>query len=228
MISKGIQMKTFKQSIALALSSLMAGAALWAESSIGVASTRGTMTVNQALVRGNTNLMNGASVGTTDSTSLVEFQNGSTLLLGQKSRAKVHSRRAKLDQGSIHFSSGGGYEIEALGIVIAGTNGEPSSAQIAYVSPTRILITPVKGSIRVLDKEQVLVASLNAGSNYYAENQTGTGSSSEQPQAQPAGNPRKSSEKKKNMIKRPAVLVTIATVGVLGASIGVIQNTTSR
>lgn len=161
-------MKNFQSSVSVWMIGIAVATTLIAESYIGVASTRGNMSVNHESVRGNANLGNGASIQTTDSVSQVDLQNGVKLTLGQQSAASIHEDRTELSAGGAQITTRNGYGIEALGFRFSAEKGE-ATARVAYENPNRILISALSGPVKVMNREGQLMARLAAGNTYFFE-----------------------------------------------------------
>lgn len=161
-------MKHFQGSVSVWMIGIAVATTLIAESYIGVASTRGNMSVNHESVRGNANLGNGASIQTTDSVSQVDLQNGVKLTLGQQSAASIHEDRTELSAGGAQITTRNGYGIEALGFRFSAEKGE-ATARVAYENPNRILISALSGPVKVMNREGQLMARLAPGNTYFFE-----------------------------------------------------------
>lgn len=161
-------MKHFQGSVSVWMIGIAVATTLIAESYIGVASTRGNMSVNHESVRGNANLGNGASIQTTDSVSQVDLQNGVKLTLGQQSAASIHEDRTELRAGGAQITTRNGYGIEALGFRFSAEKGE-ATARVAYENPNRILISALSGPVKVMNREGQLMARLAPGNTYFFE-----------------------------------------------------------
>lgn len=212
-------MKHFQSSISVWILGIAVGSTLMAESYIGVASSRGSMSVNHESVRGNANLGSGASIQTTDSVSQVKLQNGVKLTLGQRSAASIHADRAELTEGGAQISTKSGYGIEALGFRFSAENGE-ATARVAYENPNRVLISAVSGPVKVVNREGMLMARLSPGNTYFFEDQADPQS------ARGAGqkNPAKANTAKaaKQGLSHGAKWGIVSGVGATAASLGIV------
>lgn len=152
----------------MVLGTSVLGGALMAASYIGVASTRGSMSVDHASVRGNANLMEGAAVETAETLGHVKLNNGVELTLGEKSKAEIHANRMALLAGAATVNSRGGFGVEALGLRFVPENGA-ARTRVTVQGPSRLLVAAENGPIRVLSAEGVLMAKLNPGNTYAME-----------------------------------------------------------
>ena len=138
---------------------------LTASNVIGVASTRGTMDVNGAAVRGTADVADGASVQTNQTPGSIHLGNGVQVTLGENSAASVYNDRLSLTQGASQVTAKQKYAVEALGFRIdAPENG---AARVAW-DGKRILVTAF-GSPVTVSQEGVLLALLNPGTTYFFE-----------------------------------------------------------
>ena len=212
-------MKHFQSSISVWILGIAVGSTLMAESYIGVASSRSTMSVNHESVRGNANLGSGASIQTTDSVGQVELQNGVKLTLGQRSAASVHTDRTELSEGGAQISTKGAYGITALGFRFSAENGE-ATARLAYENPNRVLISALIGPIKVVNREGVLLAHLSPGKSYFFEEQADPQSARGAGQKNPAKtNPAKVA---KQGLSHGAKWGIVGGVGAAAASLGIV------
>ena len=150
----------------VALSAAIALAAPLAVNTVGVASTRGTMEVNSASIRGTANIPNGASVQTNENPGQIRLQNGVQVSLSQKTSATVYSDHLQLLQGTAKFVAKLDYPIDALGYRIAGAN-QTVSTRVAFDN-NRILVSALQSPVTV-SKDSKLLAQVNPGQTYYFE-----------------------------------------------------------
>lgn len=134
---------------------------------IGVATTRGTMEVDNASVRGTANLSDGASVRTNATAGQLHLQNGIQATLGQNTSAKVFSSRIELRTGAGQVATRDGFNLDALGFRIAPAT-EKAVARVAYERSDRILVTAVDSALKV-SRGGVLLARLDPGTTYFFE-----------------------------------------------------------
>ena len=161
-------MKSPNYRLGLLVLSVSVISVLYGDTVIGVASTRGSMEVNHAAVRGNANISDGTSIRTNDTISQVSLQNGAQVTLGQRSTASIHANYLQLTEGGAQIAGKGAFDVEALGFSIRTENNQ-GIAKVAYETPKRILISALNAPVRVADKEGVLLASIGPGTTYYFE-----------------------------------------------------------
>jgi hypothetical protein len=148
-------------------------AALFADSFIGVASTRGRMTVDHSSVRGNASIVPGSKIETTDSASQVQLQNGAQVTLGEGSSAEVFGDRVALRQGVAQIHTKNGYGLDALGFRFKPEQGD-ATTQISYANANRLMVSAVHGSVSVLNPDGMVLAKLSPGSSYFVEQDSGS------------------------------------------------------
>ena len=134
---------------------------------IGVASTRGTIEVDNAAVRGTANLTDGSSVRTNETAGQVQLQNGVQATFNAKTAASVYANRIELREGAGQVTTKKGFNLDALGFRIS-SDSSKAVARVSYARPDRILVTAVDSPVQV-SKDGVLLAKLNAGTTYYFE-----------------------------------------------------------
>jgi hypothetical protein len=134
---------------------------------IGVASTRGTMEIDHASIRGTANLLDGSAIRTNETSGQIQLQNGSLATLGQRTAAEVFANRIVLREGVGQISSRGGFEVGALGFRISPANNK-AVARISFERSDRILVSALDSGVKV-SRDGVLLAHISAGTTYYFE-----------------------------------------------------------
>jgi len=124
---------------------------------------------------------------TTPANSTLRVRLGSgQMVLRQNSTADVHSFpngfSANLNYGSVVVSSAEGqtFEVFADGATIRPLNAEPTSGQISMISPTELVLTGTRGTLKVTMGDEV--KTLEAGSSYRLEVEPEPADPSAQPQ----------------------------------------------
>ena len=128
---------------------------------------------------------------TTPANSTLRVRLGSgQIALHQNSTADVHSFpngfSANLDYGTVVVSSAEGqtFQVIADGATIRPLNAEPTSGQISMISPTELVLTGTRGTLKVTMGDEV--KTLEAGSSYRLEVEPEPADPGAQPQiAQP-------------------------------------------
>lgn len=142
------------------------GMPLAAVEQAGVASTRGTMEVNNLSVRGTANIPNGASVLTKDAPGQIRMQNGVQVALSEKTAATVYSDHVQLLKGAVQVAGAHSYGVDALGFHIESA-ADNVSARVAY-DQGRILVTAMQSPVNV-SKGGTLVSQVKSGTTFYFE-----------------------------------------------------------
>jgi hypothetical protein len=153
---------------------------------IGVASTRGTIEVDNASVRGTANLTDGSMVRTNETAGQVQLNNGVQATFGKNTAASVYNNRIEIREGSGQVATRPGFELGALGFRVAPA-GDKAVARVSYSNPERILVTAVGSPVQV-SRDGVLLARLNPGTTYFFEPEAGdTGGGTARTAGQTAG-----------------------------------------
>ena len=161
-------MINFKQSFEVFILGISISVAMLADSFIGIASTRGSMTVDHSAVKGNANIVPGSKIETIESTSQLQLQNGAQVTLREGSSAAVFGDRMELKQGGAQIQTKNGYGVEALGFRFTPEQGE-ATTQISYASTNRLMVSALRGPVKVLNQEGLLLAKLSPGTSYFVE-----------------------------------------------------------
>lgn len=142
---------------------------------IGMAVSEGQLSVNNAVVDGNANLVDGAVVKTAAMPSRLQMKNGTQVLLDRNTQAKVFGDRVVLERGTSQISGRSSYDMEALGFRVA-----PASYGQARVEmqSNRVVVAALNGPVRVSDKSGMVLASLSSGRALSFEPSAASGTSS--------------------------------------------------
>jgi hypothetical protein len=149
---------------------------------------------------------------TTPANSTLRVRLGSgQIVLRQNSTADVHSYpngfSANLDYGSVVVSSAEGqtFQVVADGAIIRPLNAEPTSGQISMISPTELVLTGTRGTLKVTMGDEV--KTLEAGSSYRLE--------VEPEPADPAAQPQVATPTARNHFLWIAIPVVAAVTGIV-------------
>jgi hypothetical protein len=145
--------------------------AIAASPSIGFIKSNGTFRVDGSTIRGNSTLVEGDLVETTDARSTVQIGSIQIALLPD-SRAKLYNGRAVFEKGSGVASSADKYVIEALGLRVAPAT-QDSVVQVDLRGATDVAVTARSGAASVYNHAGVLLASLHPGEALDFEPQAG-------------------------------------------------------
>jgi hypothetical protein len=127
--------------------------------------------VDGSTIRGNSTLVEGDLVETTDARSTVQIGSIQIALLPD-SRAKLYNGRAVFEKGSGVASSADKYVIEALGLRVAPAT-QDSVVQVDLRGATDVAVTARSGAASVYNHAGVLLASLHPGEALDFEPQAG-------------------------------------------------------
>ena len=117
--------------------------------SIGVATSIGTVAINQAMVTGNTDLANGSRLQTTSVPSDVHMATGADLRLATKSSGSFYSDHVALDQGALRVGNFNGLTVNARQLQIS--SDEAGSQAVVRITKKTIEIASVGGSVNVME-----------------------------------------------------------------------------
>jgi hypothetical protein len=129
---------------------------------IGIATARGGFLIDNAPVRGNATLFEGAMVETSAAPSLVQLQGGARMRLGSASRGRVYSDRLVIEKGEGQMDNARHYRIEARSLQIVPDSSE-ATARVALRGSSGITVAALAGVIRVTTVEGTLLARLEPG-----------------------------------------------------------------
>ena len=176
-----------KQLLALTVALTMGQTYAAAPSAVGLAMAKSSIRIDTSNVAGNATLLSGNVVESVGGTSELHLRGGS-LVMDTNARVKVFENRAELQSGKIQMR---GSQLEAGSGQIR-VMADPGAEAILERKNSSVVVGSLRGAVRVVNREGVLLASLNPGNAlaFDAEDQGGAG----------AGNgttPEKSSSKKK-------------------------------
>jgi hypothetical protein len=136
---------------------------------IGMAVANGSFQVDHSAVFGSGTLFDGSVVETAKASSQLQLAGGVRMRLAGESRAKVYQHRLVLEQGLGEMESAGGFEVEARSLHIAGAPG--AVARVKVENGRHVLVSAVRGALRVTNAGGVLVASMETGNSMVFEPQ---------------------------------------------------------
>ena len=142
-----------------ALAIVLAATLAAAPASIGLVSAGGSLSVDRSTVWGNATVFEGTAIATDAASGDVALRNGVRLQLAAQSQALVGANRAVLEKGSGQVS--GAYEVDARGLRIDAAAG--SRMLVALRAPDGVNVTALSGAARVMDRQGVLLASIQPG-----------------------------------------------------------------
>ncbi len=136
--------------------------AIAAGPNLGVATAEGAFTVNNATVRGNATITEGASIETTMSPSRLSMTTGARFRLDANSRARVFTDRVVLEKGSGELTATKTYAIEARSLRIT-PDAPNSKARVALRDEKVVQVASSSGRFRVHNAAGILVSNLDPG-----------------------------------------------------------------
>lgn len=145
---------------------------------IGVATSIGTVSVNQATVSGPTNLTDGSVLQTTTSPSEIHLENGADVRLATPSAGTFYADHVQLDQGALRVSNFNGLKVNASQLEIG--SEDPGTQAVIRFKRNNIEIASIGGAVNVMDSG--MLTRVAAGTKMSFQ-QSGAGTN---PQAQPA------------------------------------------
>jgi len=143
--------------LAFSVASLTASTA-----SIGVATANGNFQVNASQVRGSSTLMEGTVIETGAASSQVQMNNGAHVRVAAGSRVKIYESRIILEMGVGELGSSTAYQVEAHSLRISNV-GPDTIARVRITSPSLVMVSALKGPVRVTNAAGFLIANIAAG-----------------------------------------------------------------
>jgi hypothetical protein len=132
----------------------------------------GNIRVNASQVWSNSTLFDGTTVETAAASSQIRLNNGAQLRLATASRAKVYQSRLVLEKGSGQLQSSAAYPIEARSLRIYSATPD-ALARVELAGSRQVVVSAMKGAVRVTNARGALVARLTAGNALSFEPQAG-------------------------------------------------------
>ena len=117
--------------------------------SIGVATTVGTVSVNQTVISGDSDLADGSHLQTTTAPSDVHLAGGAQVRLATRSEGTFFSDHVLLDEGALRVGNFSGLTVSARQLQIA---GDDAGAQaVVRITKKTVEIASVGGAVNVMD-----------------------------------------------------------------------------
>ena len=148
--------------------------AVAASPAIGTIVTQGAFRLNRATLLSNATLFEGATVETGTAPSRLDLVSGTRLELGADSRARFFGDHLVLERGQSILRKAQGFRVEARGLTILPDSGA-SAGQISLAGNTRVQVSAVAGSLRVLNSRGMVVARIPSGKALVMEPQSSDG-----------------------------------------------------
>ena len=176
-----------KQLLALTVALTMGQTYAAAPSAVGLAMAKSSIRIDTSTVAGNATLLSGSVVESVGGTSELRLRNGS-VVMDTNARVKVFENRAELESGKIQIQ---GSQLEAGSGQIR-VMADPGAEAILERRNSSVVVGSLRGAVRVVNRDGVLLASLNPGNAlaFDTEEQGGAGTGN-------GTTPEKKSSKKK-------------------------------
>ena len=130
--------------------------------SIGTASARGDMRVDNYLVKGTATLFDGSVVETGQATANLRLKKGTEITMSTASRGTLHSDRLVLQQGESELAASSSFQLEANGFRV--TPNEPNSRGVVSLKTgNTVEVASLNGSFGVTTDHGVLLANVRPG-----------------------------------------------------------------
>ena len=150
-----------KLQIAAILSCMLSYAAAGTVS-IGTASVRGDMRVDNYVVKGNATLFNGSVVETDKASANLRLSKGTELTLSTNSRGTMYSDHAVLLQGESQLIASNSFQLQANGIHVVAS--EPNSIGVVSLKPgNTVEVASLSGSFGVSSDSGIPMANIHQG-----------------------------------------------------------------
>jgi len=166
-----------KASLAVILAlhlAIVPGLAVAASPAIGTIVTQGAFRLNHATLIHNATLFEGATIETGSATSRMDLSSGTRLELGSDSRGRFFGDHLVLERGQSIIDKAQGFRVEARGLTILPDTGA-STGRILLPGSTRVQVSALTGSFRVLNSRGIVVARVPSGRALVLEPQSAEG-----------------------------------------------------
>ena len=145
-----------------------------ASPAIGTIVTEGAFRLNDATLRNNATLFEGATIETGSAPSRMDLVSGTRLELAADSRARFFGDHLVLERGQSVIQKAQGFRVEARGLTVLPDTGA-STGRILLAGNTRVEVSAVSGSFRVLNARGMVVARIPSGKALVMEPQGSDG-----------------------------------------------------
>jgi hypothetical protein len=150
-----------KLQIAAILSCMLSYAAAGTVS-IGTASVRGNMRVDNYVVKGNATLFNGSVVETDQATANLRLNKGTQITLSTNSRGTMYSDHAILQQGETQVIASNSFQLQASNVRVF--PNEPNSVGVVSLKPgNTVEVATLTGSFGVSSNNGIMLANVHPG-----------------------------------------------------------------
>ncbi len=147
---------------AVAVIMLMLSYAAAATVSIGTASARGDMRVDNYTVQGNATLFDGSQIETGQASADLRLQKGIEIILGRSSRATLYRDRMVLEQGETELTASAAFRLEAS-VVRVTANNLDSRWTVSLKPGNTVEVTALTGAVGVTNEHGIMLADVLPG-----------------------------------------------------------------
>ena len=116
---------------------------------IGVATSIGTVAINQAVVSGPTNLSDGSVLETTTTPSEIHLATGADVRLATRSAGTFYADHVQLDQGALRVGNFNGLKVNASQLEIG--SDDPAAQAVIRFKHNNIEVASIGGAVNVMD-----------------------------------------------------------------------------
>jgi hypothetical protein len=161
---------------AVAVMMLMLSYASAGTVSIGTASVRGDMRVDNYVVHSNATLFDGSVIETTQASADLRLQKNIEVILGRSSRATLYRDRMVLEQGETELTASTPFRLDAS--IVRVTPNNPNSRWTVSLKPgNTVEVTALTGAAGVTSEHGIMLANVVPGRPLsFAMQQDGSGS----------------------------------------------------
>jgi hypothetical protein len=133
--------------------------------SIGTASARGDMRVDNYTVKGNATLFDGSVIETGQASADLRLNKGVQITLSATSRGTLYNDHIVLQQGQSELASNGAYQVQANGLHVV--SNAPHSRGIVSMKPgNTVEVASLDGSLGVTNDQGVMLANILPGHSF--------------------------------------------------------------
>lgn len=160
-----MRQESLKASLAVILAlhlGIVPGLAVAASPAIGTIVTQGAFRLNNATLINNATLFEGATIETGSAASRMDLVGGTRLELGSDSRGRFFGDHLVLERGQSIIDKAQGFRVEARGLTILPDTGA-STGRVLLPGSTRVQVSALTGSFRVLNSRGMVVARIPSG-----------------------------------------------------------------
>jgi hypothetical protein len=140
--------------------------------SIGTASVRGDMRVDNYSVSGTATLFNGSVVETSQAAADLRLNKGIEITMSAASRGTLYSDHIVLQQGQSEFTSSGSFQLQAIGLHVV-PNASRSHGVVSVKTGNTVEVASLDGGFGVLDDNGMMLANILPGRSFTFAMQAG-------------------------------------------------------